>query len=177
MVEALNALGAIDAVDALETELFPSPPQTAAEKARRAQERGHAMQTPGTLSSCAATPPQRFEGLATRWFGECDNGKAHGRGILRGSEDSKVVATYYGRMEHGVPSLGAIEMVQGGFAIGKFTPAGVPLETDRLDHRVEGVNEAVAAAEQVSAFFERVGNAGSAAFYKHKSELLKQQVE
>lgn len=46
-----------------------------------------------------------------------------------------------------------------------------------MEDRLDGVNEAVAAATQIKESYERVGNTALAAFYSKKVKLLNKQIE
>jgi hypothetical protein len=127
-------------------------------------------------TGCAFEEPQFFGMLPAKWEGDCKDGKAHGRGVLRSYDGKKVVATFYGAMEQGNPKLGVVED-RDGLVIGRFAPGGKPIESDEFKDRLDGVNEAVAAAKQTSESYQRAGNAASAAFYAKKAEMLDKQIE
>jgi hypothetical protein len=126
--------------------------------------------------ACSFVDPQFFGMLPAKWDGPCQDGKAHGRGILRSYDGRKVSATFYGTMEQGQPRLGVVED-RDGLLIGRFAPGGTPIQSDDFKDRLDGVNEAVAAAKQVSESFQGAGNTASAAFYAKKAKMLDKQIE
>ena len=126
--------------------------------------------------ACAFEEPQFFGSLPAKWEGDCEGGKAHGRGVLRSFNGKKVAATFFGAMDHGNPKLGVVED-RDGLIIGRFAPGGKPIESDVFKDRLDAVNEAVAAANQIKEFYERAGNPASAAFYAKKAKMLDKQIE
>jgi hypothetical protein len=126
--------------------------------------------------ACAFEEPQFFGSLPAKWEGGCEDGKAHGRGVLRSFNGKKVAATFFGSMDHGNPKLGVVED-RDGLIVGRFAPGGKPIESDAFKDRLDAVNEAVAAANQIKEFYERAGNTASAAFYAKKAKMLDKQIE
>lgn len=130
---------------------------------------------------CAYVVPQVFaNATGTKWEGGCQDGKAHGHGILRAYEGKRVVETFYGLVERGELKRGVVDNEETGYGAGRFGPGGVMLdapEGDEFNDRYYAVNEAEAAARQVSASFAAAGNKGSAAYYEKKADFLYQQIE
>jgi hypothetical protein len=145
---------------------LPSPPEPKPTAAVEASPKG----------VCAFDEPQFFGGLPAKWEGGCEDGKANGRGVLRSLNGKKVAATFYGVMDRGNPKLGVVED-RDGLIIGRFAPGGKPIESDEFKDRLDGVNEAVAAATQINESYERAGNTASAAFYGKKVKMLNKQIE
>jgi hypothetical protein len=135
-----------------------------------------AAEAPPAEGACAFDDPQFFGGLPAKWEGGCEDGKADGRGVLRSFNGKKVAATFYGAMERGNPKLGVVED-RDGLIVGRFAPGGKPIESDEFKDRLDGVNEAVAAATQIKESYERAGNTASAAFYGKKLKMLNKQIE
>jgi hypothetical protein len=131
---------------------------------------------PSSGGPCTFVDPQFFGMLPAKWEGPCQDGKAHGRGILRSYDGKKVAATFFGSMEQGNPKLGVVED-RDGLLIGRFAPGGTAIESDDFKDRLDGVNEAVAAAKEASNAFQKAGNTASAALYAKKAKMLDKQIE
>jgi hypothetical protein len=130
--------------------------------------------TPSSGRPCTFVDPQFFGLLPAKWEGPCQDGKAHGRGILRSYDGKKVAATFFGAMEQGNPKVGVVED-RDGLLIGRFAPGGTAIANDEFKDRLDGVNEAVAAAKQASEAFQKAGNNASAALYAKKAKMLDMQ--
>jgi hypothetical protein len=165
------------ALSCTKTKEEPSEPVSAALKAVPSPEpKANAAVEAPPEGACAFDEPQFFGGLPAKWEGGCEAGRAHGRGVLRSFSGKKVAATFYGAMERGNPKLGVVED-RDGLIIGRFAPGGKPIESDEFKDRLDGVNEAVAAATQIKESYERAGNTTSAAFYGKKVKMLNKQIE
>jgi len=166
------------AAPAVEAHAERSEPVPAAAKAAPSPEpqANAAADAPAAGGACAFDEPQFFGGLRAKWEGGCDDSKANGRGVLRSFNGNKVAATFYGTMERGNPKLGVVED-RDGLIIGRFAPGGKPIDSDEFKDRLDGVNEAVAAATQIKESYERAGNKASAAFYAKKVKMLDKQIE
>lgn len=155
----------------------PAPAPAAAKTAPSPEPRANAAaEAPPADGACAFDEPQFFGGLPAKWEGGCQDGKANGRGVLRSFNGKKVAATFYGTMERGNPKLGVVED-RDGLIIGRFAPGGKPIDSDEFKDRLDGVNEAVAAATQIKESYQRAGNSASAAFYGKKVKMLNKQIE
>lgn len=137
----------------------------------------HPADTPLTAGpvACRFAAPAGWPVRNVRWTGACDAGKAHGLGVLRSLEAGRVTRVFYGRLEAGVPTLGATE-VDKGFAAGRFE-AGKPVADGDRNTLIQAFEAASAAATQVADRFQAAGNAGSAKFYRAKAKQLAQQLD
>jgi hypothetical protein len=166
------------AAPAVEGQPEPSAPVAAAPKTVPSPQpkANAATEAPAAEGACAFDEPQFFGGLPAKWEGGCEDGKANGRGVLRSFNGKKVAATFYGAMERGSPKLGVVED-RDGLIVGRFAPGGKPIDSDAFKDRLDGVNEAVAAATEIKESNERAGNAASAALLGKKLKMLNKQIE
>jgi hypothetical protein len=134
---------------------------------------------PAAAGSCWFATLERFEGRTLKWEGECADGKANGKGVLRaypkaGSPD-KAVLIFFGTLERGEPKLGVIDtpdgFMAGEFVKGKLQDSGDPNVTSRA------FKIATEAATFVSERLKAAGNAASATFYAKKAQSLQQQLD
>lgn len=124
---------------------------------------------------------ETLEGWKTedvRWVGDCSRGQASGLGVLRHFVDGKVENVFYGRLEKGVPKLGAIDLVAngGGYKAGEFAKGQLVERENDFDARFRGLDEAVKSALFVAKRFEKEGNKASAKYYRDKAKMWELQI-
>jgi len=128
---------------------------------------------------CAFTAPEGFQGRVVKWVGECQNGKAHGIGVLRGypkAHDTEGhIVVFYGALEQGQPVIGVIETADG-YLVGRFSAGKVHPFEERNDSIV-AFDRAAEAATLASKRFQAAGNKEAAAFYTKKAQELAQQMD
>jgi hypothetical protein len=140
-----------------------------------------ALQTPtAKKGACTFQAPVSFAERTAKWEGGCDAGKAHGLGVLRGLEGTRVALIFFGRMEKGQPKSGVIDK-GGNLEVGEFKDGKViALEyvtPEEQNVQLRAFETAIAAAKQVSEMFKTAGNAGSAKYYADQAHMLEQQIE
>lgn len=126
-------------------------------------------------AACRFAAPAGWPLSNLHWTGGCDAGTAQGLGVLRGMESGRVTRVFYGRLEAGLPALGALE-VDKGYAAGRFEHGKPVVDGDR-NALILAFDAASAAARQAADAFAAAGNAGSARFYRAKAWQLAQQLD
>lgn len=125
-------------------------------------------------SGCRFLPPADWP-ARVNWIGDCRDGLAEGLGVLKASEVGEVVAFFFGRMEHGRPSEGALEG-GGGRMAGRFVDGRIAVGGDRND-LIRAFDVAGAGAEAAAALFARMGNQPSSDFYRRKARQMREQMD
>jgi hypothetical protein len=135
--------------------------------------------SPAAAVGCAFGALERFEGRTVKWEGECVDGKANGRGVLRAYPKSgsaeKAVLIFFGDLERGEAKLGVIETPDG-FMAGEFAK-GKLQDSEDPNTTIRAFKVATEAANFVSERLKAAGNAASAAFYAKKAQSLQQQMD
>jgi hypothetical protein len=127
------------------------------------------------LAGCRFVLPAGWAAASTRWMGACTGGLAQGRGLLRDYQAGRVVRSFYGTLQAGVPVRGVIDLgdgyMAGGFQGDKLVPA-----TERAQ-LIQAFDEAAAAARQVADRYRKARNTGSARYYQDKAKQLAEQID
>ena len=129
--------------------------------------------------SCTFAALERFEGRTVKWEGDCVDGKANGKGVLRaypkaGSVD-KAVLIFFGTLERGDAKIGVIDTPDG-FMAGEFAK-GKLQDSEDPNVTIRAFKVATEAATLVSERLKAAGNAASSAFYAKKAQSLQQQMD
>jgi hypothetical protein len=135
---------------------------------------GTAGAAPAGLA-CSFEVPAQWSREATRWDGECSDGRAHGLGVLKEYQNGSVAKFFFGRLRSGQPVLGVIDQPEG-FIAGTFRD-GRAVPSDERQATISAFNEAEQAARSVSDRFRKAGNAASTAFYRNKARELREQMD
>ncbi len=118
---------------------------------------------------CAFEPLLDWQAAQVRWVGACVRGQAHGYGVLRHLVNGKVDSAFYGRLDKGVPKVGAIDF-GGSYQAGDFSK-GQLIERDAdFEGRFRGLEEAAKGAKAAAAQYEKEGNKASAKYYRSQAE-------
>jgi hypothetical protein len=124
---------------------------------------------------CRFAVPEGWSRFRLKWEGECDDGKAQGKGALKAFEKTRVDRIFFGSMEKGELNVGVMDTADG-FIAGRFEHGSVVVTDDR-SVVLESFEEASAAAKAVSDRFSKAGNAASARFYGDKASKLAKQLD
>jgi hypothetical protein len=95
--------------------------------------------------------------------------------VLRVYENTKPVATFYGRMSSGQMAIGVIDTAEG-YLAGRFADSML-VKSDDPNASVSAFREATSAAKAASKLFTDQGNAASAKYYREKAEKLEAQMD
>jgi hypothetical protein len=129
----------------------------------------------GGTARCRFALPEGFTVRGARWQGACEGGHAHGRGLLRQVEGTRVRRVFFGRFEAGQATLGVIDQGDG-FVAGRFEGGKPVLDGDR-NTLIQAFDEASAAADEAAVAFRKSGNAASARHYEAKGKQLAGQLD
>jgi hypothetical protein len=124
---------------------------------------------------CRAVVPAGWPASDLRWSGDCRDGLAQGRGVLRVYAGGQLRGSYFGRVAAGQPQLGVIERPDG-FVAGRFEAGRVLQDGDR-NILIEAFDEASAAARQLAGVYRQAGNGASSRYYENKAEQLARQLD
>jgi hypothetical protein len=126
-------------------------------------------------ANCRFELPAGWNSADVRWTGECSNGHAQGRGVLREFSAGKVARIFFGTLEQGRLQWGAIDQPDG-YVAGRFE-AGKAVADGERSALIKAFNEASAAAKSVAEGYQKAGNAASAKFYEDKARQLANQMD
>lgn len=125
--------------------------------------------------ACSFEVPAQWSREATRWDGECSDGRAHGLGVLKEYRNGSVTKFFFGRLRGGQPVLGVIDQPEG-FIAGTFRD-GRAVPSEERQATISAFTEAEQAAKSVSDRFRKAGNAASTEFYRNKARELREQMD
>ena len=128
-------------------------------------------------NSCEASikAPQDWQGYRLKWSAECEDGVAHGLGVLRAHYAGKWVKSYYGTLNQGHFDEGVVDTGQG-YQAGRFEQDTYVNSADR-NVTLHAFDVAANAASALSAFYKEQGNDPSADFYAKKAQQLREQMD
>ena len=128
---------------------------------------------------CRFQRPAVWAGGQVTWLGRCQTGFAKGDGVLVNVIEGAEPERFYGRLEHGSPSVGVLQ-ADGGFLAGRWRNGVVaaPLADDVAQRNVVigAFRVASSASSAVSDSF-REKDATSNAFYAEQARLLRDQMD
>ncbi|MGJ0431195.1 hypothetical protein [Methylobacter sp.] len=124
---------------------------------------------------CKFIFPPEWQDRTVVWDGGCQNGKAHGQGVLRAYKDGLSTLLFLGNLEYGEISLGVIDC-DDGYIAGQFSHGELLPDLDR-NVVINAFRNAAAAAKTYSKRLERLGNQESASFYLKKADELEHQLD
>jgi hypothetical protein len=125
---------------------------------------------------CRFAVPAGWDARQTRWIGDCRDGRAQGPGVLRLLKGNQVRQVFYGRLQDGLPVLGAVE-VDGGWRAGRFDAAGVASIDGERNTLIQAFEAAAEGARRAAQHYQAASNPASARFYRQKAEQLAKQVD
>lgn len=131
---------------------------------------------PGGVPRCRFAVPAGWDARQTRWIGDCRDGRAQGPGVLRLLKGKQAKEVFYGRLQDGVPVLGAVE-IDGGWRAGRFDAAGVASIDGDRNTLIQAFEAASEAARRAAQHYQAASNPASARFYRQKAEQLAKQVD
>jgi len=145
-----------------------------------------------TPKSGASHPPSegqpgcRFQRLlvwtagSVEWLGGCENGFAEGSGVIVNSVEDAGVERYYGRLDHGSPSIGVLQ-TDNGFVAGRWSHGKVladpPDDTARRNVLIDAFRAAAEASSSVSKSFAKRSDTEASSFYATQARLLRDQMD
>ena len=109
------------------------------------------------------------------WIGLCKGGYAHGSGMLQVRRPKGPGPAFYGRVDQGVPQIGAIELPSG-YIVGR-SGNGEIIQASEIANRDAAFTAAMDAARAVARIYRTRHNSASQAYYEKKADELCQQSE
>lgn len=114
------------------------------------------------------------------WLGDCQTGVAEGVGVLVHLVPGIEPERFYGKLEHGLPTLGVLQ-TDGGFLAGRWSHGTLvpPLPDDVAQRNLvlDAFRAAAAAAGAASRSYAARADAATSRFYAKQARLLSQQVD
>jgi hypothetical protein len=119
--------------------------------------------------------------LSLNWHGPCQNGFAHGLGVVRYQRGAEVTSVFYGILKEGYWDSGVLD-IKKGYVAGRFekNKSVTSLNSEGVEDRnviLQAFRTAAQAALELSTEFEKQNNKASAKHYKDESEKLAQQMD
>lgn len=124
---------------------------------------------------CKFISPPGWQDRTVVWDGGCQNGKAHGQGVLRAYKDGLNTLLFLGNLEQGEISLGVIDC-DDGYIAGQFSHGELLPDLER-NVIINAFRNAATAARTYSKRLKRLGNQESASFYLKKADELEHQLD
>ena len=129
------------------------------------------------VSHCEFVAPASLTNGPAFWTGACVDGKASGAGMLRRRDGNRAGPAFFGRMKHGLPEIGVVDLGDG-YRAGTFSDddigGGAELEPQV---RIDAFRIAAEAARKVSAKYAAEKNSASAQHYDEIAKTLELQIE
>jgi hypothetical protein len=155
---------------------LPATAQVAAAASVPAAASAPAAALPGGGPRCRFAVPAGWDARQARWIGDCRDGRAQGPGVLRLLQGNRVKEAFYGRLQAGVPVLGAVE-IDGGWRAGRFDATGVASIDGDRNTLIQAFEAAAEAARRAAQHYQAASNPASARFYRQKAEQLAKQID
>lgn len=126
-------------------------------------------------AGCRFERPTGWAEPVLRWTGGCQDGNAHGLGVLRAYVGGRASRLFFGRLQAGRLVIGVVELPEG-YVAGEFRD-GRPLDSDDRALIIKAFDEAQAAARLAADEFQQAGNGASARYYRDKARQLARQMD
>jgi hypothetical protein len=124
---------------------------------------------------CRFIPPADWHDRTLSWDGPCQEGKAHGEGVLRAYKKAEPTLIFFGDITNGELSLGVIENAEG-YIAGQFSKGKVVADSDR-NVLIKAFSKGSAAARAYGQRLKKAGNLESSKLYMKKAQELEQQID
>ena len=128
------------------------------------------------LHQCRIEIIHGWENADVQWLGECTENVAEGLGVLKFYRDGVLLQSYFGQVDHGVPTIGIIDT---GSGLKLNAPANNPTDNPEVerDGYFIALKVASLAAQRTSERLKEEGNMKSSKFYSHVADELWQELQ
>lgn len=125
--------------------------------------------------ACRFEAPPDWPRASLVWAGDCADGLADGRGVLRAYQRGAVVRSFFGRLQRGRLLFG-VTSLDGGYQAGSYD-AGRLVPGAGRDEIILAFDEAAAAARALAEQYRQRGQTASARFYDEQARQLAAQMD